>query len=372
MATEKETVGPRTVFLEVLYGCNLYCSYCYVGREANHRRPVVPDVTTIGRVLDVLASADVEELVLLGGEPLLHPGIEAICHGIAARGFPVRGVVTNGTVVTDRVARLLKDTGFWVDISFRGPDSATFDGIAGKQGAFEKAFEAARLLSRYEVTIGIEYDCIPENYDKLYDTVVRLIEAEVRIKQLQLHRISPAGDAQARFGDFALTLAQWRVVFEQAARIRDELKVPVVFEDGFPLCLVASDYWDMITPCPCGYTLLTIDPAGEARPCSCRGAVLGNVLEDPLSTIWQQRLAGYRAPARHEAACLECDVFEACRGGCGASGDGPLRGPADLFSEHFRPIKLADEPRPAAKLIVDQGVVSVDELAATAATAATA
>jgi len=356
METLNYSTHPRTVYLEILYGCNLYCSYCYVGREWNHTRPIIPPLETTVRILNILKKENVEEVVLLGGEPMLHPRFAEICRTIAGLDFRYRGVVTNGTAMTPQKAQLLAETGFWVDISFRGPDAAMFDAVAGREGAFQKAFAAALLLSEQRMPVGIEFDCIPENHDRLYETVRMLVDAGVWIKQLQLHRILPRGDAEQRMEAFFLSLDQWQVVFDQAARIRDKLGIPVVFEDGFPFCLVNPEYWDIITPCACGFTLLTIDPVGDTRYCSGHGEILGNILRDPLTVIWKQRLRNYRAPMRHYLACLECDLLEACRGGCSASGHTKMDEGVDVFHEHFQPVKLDGEIKPETKWILGQSI----------------
>jgi radical SAM protein with 4Fe4S-binding SPASM domain len=354
MESLKYSVRPRTIFLEILYGCNLYCSYCYIGRQLNHIKPQVPPLDTTMNILKILKKENVEEIVLLGGEPMLHPHFTEICHTVAELGFPQRGIVTNGTVMTLEKALILKETGFWVDMSFRGPDADTFDDITGKAESFNKAFNAALLLSNLDMPLGMEFDCIPQNYARLYETILKLVNAGVRIKQLQLHRIMPEGEAEHDMEEFFLTLEQWRLVFKQAVDIRNELNIQVVFEDGFPFCLVSPEHWEMITPCPCGFTLLTVSPTGNVRYCPCHRENLGNVLHSSLASIWQQSLHTFRTPSRHHAVCLECDLFETCRGGCSASGHLPMDSAIDTFHEHFHPVKLNGKLKPEMKLILGQ------------------
>lgn len=356
METLDYSTRPRTVYLEILYGCNLYCSYCYVGREWNHTRPIVPPFETTLRILEILKRENIEEVVLLGGEPMLHPHFTKLCHTLTTLDFPHRGVITNGTALTLEKAQVLAETGFWVDISFRGPDAATFDAVAGKEGSFQKAFDAALLLSGLGMAIAIEFDCIPENYARLYETIKMLVDAGVRIKQIQLHRILPEGDAAQHMETFSLSLEQWQIVFDQAARVRDQLGIPVIFEDGFPFCLLQPEYWDMLSPCGCGFTQLSINPAGDARHCLCHSEVLGNVLQDSLVLIWKQGLRDYRAPTRHYPACLACDLFEACRGGCSTSSHMKLNEGMDIFREHFRPIGRDGKHKSEIKYILGQSI----------------
>ncbi len=336
----KHSNRPRTVYLELLYGCNLHCSYCYIGSERNHRKPLVPPLDTTLRILEVLSVENIQEIVLLGGEPMQSPYLYDLCRAVKKLNFPFRGIVTNGTVLTREKAMLLRETGFWVDISFRGPSAHIFDEITGKSKSFDKAFNACLLLSELEIPLGIEYDCVPQNYDKLYDTIRTLVDAGVRIKQVQLHRILPEGDAQTRMADLFLQLDQWGKVFEQAARIKEEVGISVVFEDGFPFCLIDRTYWDLITPCACGFSLLTIGPRGDVRPCPCQSEVIGNILNDSLEAIWERNLLQYRQVDRHSTECLNCDLLEICRAGCSASGRNSSAKSHDVFQEHFRSIKV--------------------------------
>lgn len=353
---------PRTIFLELLYGCNLYCTYCYIGQNRNHTKPFVPAFDITLDILQKMKQEKVDEVVLLGGEPTLHPRFMDICSAIAELGFRYRGIVTNGTVMTQEKASLLQRLGFWVDISFRGPDADTFDTITGKRGSFWKTFNAALMLSQSGVSVGIEFDCTLQNYDKLYATIEMLVRDGVRIQQLQLHRIMPEGDAQHHMENFSLSLNQWQVVFEQAARIRNEFGFSVVFEDGFPLCLVQPEYRDMITPCPCGFTLLTIAPNGDIRYCPCHSETLGNIRRDSLTEIWKNSLTRFRNTDRHPAVCLTCDLFEVCRGGCSASGGQEMDKGIDVFQQDFRPIKIEaqeSESIQELKFIIGQRVCSI-------------
>ena len=349
---------PNTVFVEILYGCNLSCAYCYVGRERNHEKPVVPPFETASTILGVLSENGVEEVVLLGGEPTLHPQFERICTRVGELDFAYRGVVTNGTHITSSIADALSKNGFWVDITFRGPDAAVFDGLAGKRGAYASARESAVLVSKLGIPLGIEFDCTRQNYQGVYDTVADIIDAGASPRQLQLHRILPAGDAATAMDRFSLSSAQFQVVFKQASRIHKDFGLRVVFEDGFPFCLVDSCYWDLIAPCACGYTLLTVSPTGEARYCSCHDSSLGNILTESLSAIWEHGLSEYRfGRGRLPEPCRQCDIADVCRGGCSASGGSPSYDGRDVFEDEFRPIKLDGNTKPVIRRICGQSVV---------------
>jgi radical SAM protein with 4Fe4S-binding SPASM domain len=341
-----------------MYGCNLACKYCYVGASRNHNNPVLPDLTVTRRILENLRAEGVCEVVLLGGEPTLHPRFADICGYLAELQFPHRGVVTNGTLVSAEVLKAIVQNDLWVDVTFRGADSAMFDAVASRTGAFGRAVDGIVQLARSNVNVGVEFDCTPQNHSQLFALIERLEHLGVSLKQVQLHRVLPAGDASFSPGDWILSVSQWETVFEQALHARRQFGVRVVLEDGFPFCLVNQKYWELILPCACGYSLITISPVGEARYCSCHDSSLGNILERPLRGIWEEGLRDYREPLRQHEACAECDLVDVCRGGCSASGWGEHAG-RDIFESQFRPIKLGSKQSVSPSRIVAQQIVEV-------------
>ncbi len=82
--------------------CNLACAYC--NEYDDHSRPVPLD-TMLAR-LDRLAALGTTIITISGGEPLLHPDLDAIIARIRANGM-LAGMITNGYLLTaDRVKRL--------------------------------------------------------------------------------------------------------------------------------------------------------------------------------------------------------------------------------------------------------------------------
>src|SRR5689334_10990199 len=71
--------------------CNLACAYC---NEYDKVSDPVP-LPTVLAWLDKLAELRTEIVTLSGGEPMLHPDIEAILAGIRERRM-IAGLITNG------------------------------------------------------------------------------------------------------------------------------------------------------------------------------------------------------------------------------------------------------------------------------------
>ncbi|MCW5980429.1 MAG: radical SAM protein [Bryobacteraceae bacterium] len=82
--------------------CNLACKYC---NEYDHASKPVP-ITTMLRRVNRLADLGTSVITISGGEPLLHPELDAIIAQIRSRGM-IAGLITNGYLLnTGRVRRL--------------------------------------------------------------------------------------------------------------------------------------------------------------------------------------------------------------------------------------------------------------------------
>jgi MoaA/NifB/PqqE/SkfB family radical SAM enzyme len=93
---------PVNVHLIPIRRCNLSCSYC--NEYDDHSRPVpTPEILTR---IDRLAALGAGIITVSGGEPLLHPDLEAIVGHIRRRGA-IATLITNGYLLTrDRIRRL--------------------------------------------------------------------------------------------------------------------------------------------------------------------------------------------------------------------------------------------------------------------------
>lgn len=353
--------GIQTAYVEIIYGCNYACDYCYIGQEKNHANPQVPSSEEIRKTLEELKDMGVKEVIFLGGEPLIHPEIEQLCKIVEDVGFDSKGVVSNGSIMSDELASTLSKTGFWVNITIRGDTNHLFDSIADAEDTFDSAIEALRILDSHNVPIGVEYDCTPRNYDRLYQAISKIEQENLTPRIVQLHRIIPSGDAANFPEEYRLSLSQWEEVFSQATTIRSELDIPVVFEDGFPLCLIDSQYWDMIIPCGCGHNQITVSPGGAVRECPCKNESIGNIPPADSSGSKCDILENGRDGPPIPQPCQECDLQAECRSGCSASGQ---NGEMDRFANRFEPIKGTDADDHRSGLIYCQnlkGSVSTEE-----------
>lgn len=93
---------PVAAHLIPIRRCNLSCTYC---NEYDDRSAPVPTADVLRRI-DRLADLGTGVVTLSGGEPLLHPDLDAIITHIRRRGA-IATLITNGYLLTrDRIERL--------------------------------------------------------------------------------------------------------------------------------------------------------------------------------------------------------------------------------------------------------------------------
>src|ERR1700757_2814490 len=119
------TDHPLLAHLIPIRRCNLACKYC---NEFNDFSKPVPTELMFKRV-DKLGELGTSVVTISGGEPLLHPELDAIISRIRHHDM-VAGLITNGYLLTAERIQRLNDAGLeWLQISI---DNVTPDDVSKK------------------------------------------------------------------------------------------------------------------------------------------------------------------------------------------------------------------------------------------------
>ncbi len=138
---------PIVVHLIPIRRCNLACSYC---NEYDDFSPPVP-VETLLRRVDLLASLGATIITLSGGEPLLHPELDALIRHIRRRGI-LATVITNGYLLAPERIRRLNRAGLdYLQISI---DNVRPDGVSMKSlKVLDQKLEWLARYAEFAVTV---------------------------------------------------------------------------------------------------------------------------------------------------------------------------------------------------------------------------
>ncbi len=155
--------------------CNLRCVHCY-----SHSRdiPYENELTTEqGKALiEDLAEFGSPVILFSGGEPLMRPDLEELAKFATHKGM--RAVIsTNGTLITEDVAKRLKEIGLsYVGVSLDGMRE-TNDRFRGVRGAFDQALAGIRNCKRAGIKVGLRFTMNKRNVTDMAG-IFKLLEEE--------------------------------------------------------------------------------------------------------------------------------------------------------------------------------------------------
>ncbi len=135
----------KNIFFHILTNCNLKCRHCYINKE-QHGSQTLP-LEIVCRWLDAFTEGDADaNLVLLGGEPTLHPDLADIVKAAKDKGYSSVTIDTNGYLFNDIIHKVTPREVDYFSFSLDGPTADEHDRIRGR-GSFATCvagIEAAR------------------------------------------------------------------------------------------------------------------------------------------------------------------------------------------------------------------------------------
>jgi len=327
-----EGKGPVVVW-NITRTCNLRCQHCY-SKATEKKYPEELTTEQCLKVMDDLAAFRVPVLLISGGEPLTRPDIFYLMEYAVNKGIRVT-LSTNGTLINQNIALQLKEIGVgYVGISLDGLEKE-HDFFRGKKGAFQAALAGIRQCLRAEQKVGLRFTLTKRNVHSL-PHIFQLIEEEGipracfyhlvysgRGSTLVQEDVSPEETRKAL--DFiiekTITLnslgenKEFLTVDNHSDGVYLYLKLK---KDGHPL---AARVWQLLKTNGgnrSGMAIGNIDYQGLVHPDQfTTNHVLGNVLEQPFSEIWQKSSLLSDLRKRKEllqGRCRQCLYLNLCNG----------------------------------------------------------
>lgn len=169
--------------------CNLKCIHCYAHAKS---RPVDDELSTADgiKLIDDLAQFQVPVILFSGGEPLMRKDLSELAGYAVKKGM--RAVIsTNGTLITEQTAKILKEVGLsYVGISLDGMEEIN-DRFRGIKGAFKQAMEGIRNCMDAGIKVGLRFTVNKYNFDEI-PKIFNLLE-EMEIPRVCFYHLVYAG-----------------------------------------------------------------------------------------------------------------------------------------------------------------------------------
>ena len=344
---------PYNLIAELTYRCPLRCVYCSnpIGYRAVRDRL---DGGAWSRVFREAAALGIVHVGLTGGEPTLHPDLEAIVAGAAGASLYPHLVTAGTTLDRDGLAALVRAGLRSVQLSIQDADAGASDAIAGTASfAAKLAFAASVRALDLPLTLNVVLH--RHNLDRVPEIVAlarRLGAARLELANAQYH-----GWALRNRAALLPARAQLDAAAEAVARLRSESASPEIL-------FVLPDYHkDRPKPCMGGWGRQSVVVAPDGRVLPCHGAAelpgleFWRVPERPLAACWADApgMNAFRGEAWMRAPCRDCPERARDFGGCrcqsfALTGDPSATDPAcALASDHGIVLRARDaalEPAP--------------------------
>ncbi len=318
--------------------CNLKCMHCYAhAKDIEFQNEMT---TEQGKeLIDDLAEFGAPVILFSGGEPTIRNDLPELADYARSKGM--RAVIsTNGTLIDEKMAKVLKEIGLsYVGISLDGVRE-TNDMFRGMPGAFDAALSGLRNCQREGIKVGLRFTINKKNVADI-PAIFDLIEEE-KIPRVCFYHLVYAGRGSK--------LIEEDLTYEESRKTLDLImdRTKELHDKGMPLEVLTVDnhcdgpyvYFRLLKENPERakdvYDLLMMNQGnstGIGIGCvSWDGSVhpdqfwrhysFGNVKERKFSEIWtdtsNELMAGLknRKPLIKANAdrCAKCKWFDICNG----------------------------------------------------------
>jgi MoaA/NifB/PqqE/SkfB family radical SAM enzyme len=246
------------IFFHILTDCNLRCIHCYINREQHGSNSL--SLPEIEEWLGLFAEKDKNtNLVLLGGEPTLHPDLPLAIKKARSLGYSSITVDTNGYLFNSILNKIGPDEVDFFSFSIDGATRTTSDMIRGK-GSYDRCMAGIRDAVKKGFNTSVIYTVSSLNIDELEMMppllerlgVDRFFIQVIGVRGNSVKKAFPATD-RAKINKTRIQVARalWTEIIPEVAEKTAELGITVTYpkvflnsEDNFECAgLVADNYF---------------------------------------------------------------------------------------------------------------------------------
>ena len=286
-----------------------------------------------------------ELLSFSGGEPLINRDFWEVAEYAASKGFYI-SVATNGTLISEKVAKRMKKVGIrYVEISLDGPNAEIHDEFRGVKGAFNATIRGIKNAKAAGLDVGIATTATHENSDSIPEILKLARELKVdrvivfdfiptgRGKEIVYEDLTPVereklmkylygewqkGDMQIfstcpAYARISITAMDKGTGEKVSPTHFAEMEIPEEFGGA------AKALTEFIGGCGAGRIYCSIEHNGDIQPCVFMPIKVGDVIKDGFVNVWKNSevLSKLRDRDAENYACHTCQFRYVC-GGCRA------------------------------------------------------
>jgi len=279
-------------------------------------------------MIEAIREVSAPILVLSGGEPLVRDDIFRISRFAADRGLKV-ALATNGTLVTEDVARRAKEAGVErASVSLDGPDPHTHDSFRQIPGSFEAALRGIAAFRAAGVPFQVNTSVANHNKDSL----PRILDLAVRLGAVAFHLflLVPVGCGLEISEEEQISPQEYEDIlnwfYDASRQVPISLKATCAphyyrilrqraAREGVRVTQETHGMDAVTRGCLAGTAVCFVSHRGDVYPCGYLPVSAGNVRIQRFAEIWRQAPV-FRQMRDYDCLKGKCGVCE-FRGVCG-------------------------------------------------------
>lgn len=315
--------------IEITGRCNMNCQHC---RAADDARADMP----LEQILKIVSfarrfSPNYKEILLSGGEPLLHAQFAEVATEVRRHGGDFVTLTTNGSLLESRHIDLFAELAFerlTLSVSLDSLVREEHDAFRRHRGAFTKAMKAIRLIAGSNipgVVASVRTTLQPHQIPEM-ERIAEFVYAS-GCHRLSFSAIHPAGVAKDR-PDLWMSPVEKRQFLEEVYRLKGLYPAEFNITTNDPLkCLVrgqsdiGADGEIVFDGCPAAAVTFNVNASGRMTPCALLDIPIMNVfdmtIDEMVAAYQSSQIVKDMLDMNLGGKCGDCDKKYQC-GGCRA------------------------------------------------------
>ncbi|MCK5020980.1 MAG: radical SAM protein [Candidatus Peribacteraceae bacterium] len=272
--------------LQYDYRCNFHCNHCSIEkfRHSTSLHLTIPDIKNLSKQADNLGLA---HFVITGGEPLMFPDLDELVAAIDPQKFYI-SCDTNGWHLNAARAHHLKSIGIdKIQLSIDNFDPETHDVFRNKPGSHARAMAAVENAIDANLALIIQTVVTKQ---RLYTTEFQKFLSYFTAKNVPV------------FVTYAKPVGAWEGKFDILVN-KDDMEYMRYLESKYNVFTHLTPSYELDLGCIAVKRMISITEQGHVLPCPYLHVSLGNILDEPLSTIIYRGLS-IKYFEKHVSTCL--------------------------------------------------------------------
>lgn len=253
-----------------------------------------------------MLNANPEAIILSGGEPLVVQEIFLVARRIVNAGSQVI-LYTSGSAFDTSMVEELMESFSRITVSVDGAKSSTHDRIRGRRGSFTKAvrilFELNNAVSERRKAkmkfpqISIDFVVMQSNFNELYNFCREVVAQFPELSNVSFGSVIPTGLAsRSSFAEFELLNE------EQIAILRDgqlEKELQSIVNPSIVISITDNKMFQLnpdLIASGINIPPIQVEPDGQVRAMPIYEGVVGSLLEEPLTVLWERAIERWNHP----------------------------------------------------------------------------